>query len=91
MKFFQNFVKMNFPCSFKWDLITHFSEKNPILSKKRVPKTKNGPLFGEKCKFKVPNFHSVGIHVQKTLHLRETGGLIPPSPPPGVHVGFKPW
>ena len=63
---------MNFPFSFKWDL-----KKNPILTKKRVPKTKNGPLFGEKCKSKVPNFHSVGIHVQKPCICEKPGGWIP--------------
>ena len=68
---------------------TLFVKKFKFLSKilqkcpKRVPKNKNAPFFDEKCLFKFSNVHLVGIHVQKTLHLRETGGKLefPPGSP----------
>ena len=62
------------------------------MSKIGYQKTKSAPFFDEKCLFKFSNVHLVGIHVQKTLHLRETGGRWNQPPRPlGVHVGFKPW
>ena len=70
---------------------TSFVKKIQIFSKKfinvqnRVPKTKSAPFFDEKCLFKFSNVHLVGIHVQKALHLQETGGgkaveSTPPAP-----------
>ena len=50
------------------------------MSKKGYQKTQNAPLFDEKCQFRVPNFHLVEIHVQKTMHLRETRGGVDSSP-----------
>ena len=97
-KIFQKFFKNEFPILILVGFDTLFVKKNsnffPKYFKnvqKGYQKNKNAPFFDEKCLSRFSNVHSVRIHVQKTLYLRETGGLIPPSPPPGVHVGFKPW
>ena len=44
-------------------------------------------FFYEKCQFRFPNVYSVGVHVPKTLHQRETGGKL--ESPPGSPRRFQ--
>ena len=84
----KNFSKMNSPCSFQQNSIPYLLKKFNYFSKilqkcpKRIPKKQKCTIFDEKCLSRFSNVHSVGIHVQKTLHLRETRGSIPPPRSP---------
>ena len=86
MKIFQNFFKNGFPMLILVGIDTLYVKKNSKSISKKVKnvqkrvQTKNAPLFDEKCQFRVPNFHLVEIHVQKTMHLRETRGGVDSSP-----------
>ena len=54
-------------------------EKNVKNVKKGFKKSKHGQFIVTKCQFRILNCHSVGVHAQKNMHLRETR---PPRPAP---------